>query len=406
MQYLNGSKLIMLNSNLFLRSMFSKFSIMGTIAIALNLMVVAPGRSELARSARVQAIEGKGQVRVQRDNPTRRLFAREDMELDQGDLVIPDRGMSVEIVCPNGLTRSVTQVSGLGSVCPKWRTDMARGSQASVTVGGIDVAVPYLISPRHTLLLDGKPTLRWNQVAGAKIYTVTVMGPKGTVWETRTQAAQVVYGGPELQPGVAYSWVVKVEGGRSSEEDQGTDGTVAKALDFRVLQPAEVKAVRASVAQLTVGKPTASVRALMVASLYGDYAVPTGTIGQYGLEQGTVETYSLSGEAIAVLEQQIKAGKGSPILYRSLGDLYWQTGLIRLAGETYGKAIAEVMAPQDLEEWTTAQYGLAKVMAVMGDRGRMQQSLAQARMGFVFLGNAGKAAELQRRIEQLEKGKS
>ena len=201
MQYLNGSKLIMLNSNLFLRSMFSKFSVMGTIAIALNLMVVAPGRSELAQSARVQAIEGNGQVRVQRDNPTRRLFAREDMELNQGDLVIPDRGMSVEIVCPNGLTRSVTQVSGLGSVCPKWRTDMARGSQASVTVGGIDVAVPYLISPRHTLLLDGKPTLRWNQVAGAKIYTVTVMGPKDLVWETRTQAAQVVYGGPELQPG-------------------------------------------------------------------------------------------------------------------------------------------------------------------------------------------------------------
>ena len=137
--------------------------------------------------------------------------------------------------------------------------------------------------------------LRWNAVAGAKGYTVTVMGPKGVVWEVQTKESQVVYGGKPLKPGAAYSWTVKTDGGKSSLEDRGTDGTVATALDFRVLRSDEA-------------------------------------IAAYGLSQETVETYSLSGEAIAVLEAQVKAGKGSPILYRKLGDLYWQTGLIRLAG--------------------------------------------------------------------------
>jgi len=374
---------------------------LSSLTIVFSLAIVAPADAD---AARIAEIDGRGKVRVQRDNPSHSLFAREGMELYRGDWIMPDRGVEVTVFCPNGLERSVTAASGLGKVCPRWRTDRARGSQAAETAGGVDVNIPYLISPRHTLLLDGKPILRWNAVAGAKVYRVTVMGPKGVVWEVQTQESQVVYGGKPLEPGAAYSWTVKTDGGKSSLEDRGTDGTVATALDFRVLRSDEAMAVRAMTTQL--GTRKSETIALMVADLYGDYTVPMKTIAAYGLSQKTVETYSLSGEAIAVLEAQVKAGKGSPILYRKLGDLYWQTGLIRLAGNAYEKAIAAGNGPADLEDWTLAYYGLGKVNAVMGDRVVMLQSLRQARTGFVGLRNWAKVAELKRQIEQMEKGKS
>ncbi len=128
-----------------------------------------------------------------------------------------------------------------------------------------------------------------------------------------------------------------------------------------------------------------------------------GTIAAYGLPQDDYQTYSLSAEAIALLETQVQQGKQSPALYRTLGDLYWQTGLLRLAGEAYTQAIAQVQTPEDLEEWTLASYGLSKVYTVLKEPQQTLHNLTQARAGFIFLGNSEKAKELDRRIVTFEK---
>lgn len=320
------------------------------VAITFTILPVtfAQGsKADLPRSARIQSIAGKGKVRIQRDNPTQSFFARQGTELNRGDLLTPDKGVQVTIVCPNGLQRSVKALSGLGKVCPIWKTDASRGTQSAETVGGLDASIPYLITPRHSLSLSAKPLFRWNAVAGASDYSVEVSSPTGIVWQTKTKNTHITYTGKPLEPGVGYSFVVTTPIGRSSREDKTPNGELAKALDFRVLRSSEAAEVQTLNAKLLQNKPINETTALMLATYYGDYVLPASEIAAYGLAQDNYQTYSLSAEAIAVLEAQLKQNQRSPILYRTLGDLYWQTGLIQLAGDAYNSAIAQVESPED-----------------------------------------------------------
>lgn len=57
-----------------------------------------------------------------------------------------------------------------------------------------------MITPHRGEILDGKPTIRWNPVAGVSRYTVRVTG-SGVYWETQVSGTEVVYPGePVLQP--------------------------------------------------------------------------------------------------------------------------------------------------------------------------------------------------------------
>ena len=376
------------------------------MAIAFTILPATFAQSskpDLPRSARIQSISGKGKVRIQRDDPTQSFFARRGTELNRGDLLTPDKGVQVTILCPNGLQRSVKALSGLGKVCPVWKTDASRGTQSAETVGGFDASIPYLITPRHSLSLSARPLLRWNAVAGASDYSVEVSSPTGILWQTKTKNTHITYAGKPLEPGVVYSCVVTTNTGRSSREDKAPNSELAKALDFRVLRPDEAVDVQAITAKLLRNKPIDETTALMLATYYGDYSLPVSAIAAYGLAQDNYQTYSLSAEAIAVLEAQLKQSQRSPILYRALGDLYWQTGLIRLAGSAYNSAIAQVQSPEDLEEWTLAYYGLGQVYATLKDSQQLLYCLSQARTGFIFLGNQDQAEQLKRQIERLIK---
>ena len=379
------------------------------MAIAFTILPVTfaqASKADLPRSARIQSIAGKGKVRIQRDNPTQSFFARRGTELNRGDLLTPDKGVQVTILCPNGLQRSVKALSGLGKVCPIWKTDASRGTQSAETVGGLDAFIPYLITPRHSLSLSAKPLFRWNAVAGISDYSVEVSSPTGIVWQTKTKNTHITYTGKPLEPGVVYSFVVTTHTGRSSREDKTPNGELAKVLDFRVLRSSEAAEVQTINAKLLQNKPINETTALMLATYYGDYVLPASAIAAYGLAQDNYQTYSLSAEAIAVLEAQLKQNQRSPILHRTLGDLYWQTGLIRLAGDAYNSAIAQVESPEDLEEWTLAHYGLGQVYATLKDPQQLLYSLSQARAGFIFLGSRDQAEQLERQIERLRKATS
>ncbi|MBW4469569.1 MAG: hypothetical protein KME45_04105 [Stenomitos rutilans HA7619-LM2] len=373
-----------------------------TVAIAFTLLPATfaqPSKANLPRSARVQIIVGKGKVRVQRDDPPNSFFARQGAELNRGDLLTPDQGVQVTILCPNGLQRSVKAVSGLGKVCPVWRTNAPRGTQDFNAEGGLDASIPYLITPRHSLLLSAKPLLRWHMVADASNYRVEVSSPTGTVGQAQTKDTQIAYAGKPLEPGLVYTLVVMTNTDRSSREDTTPSGELAQALDFRVLRPAEATDVQIITAKLLRGKPINETTALMLATYYDDYVLPANAIAAYELTPDNYQTYSLSAEAIAVLETQLQKEPRSSVLYRTLGDLYWQTGLIRLAGNAYNTAIAQMQSPEDLEEWTLAYYGLGQVYATLKDSQQLLYCLSQARIGFLFLGNPDQAAKLKRQID-------
>ncbi|MBD1847595.1 hypothetical protein H6F89_30185 [Cyanobacteria bacterium FACHB-63] len=374
-----------------------------TITIVELPTLAQSSSANLPRTARIAKITGKGKVRVDGESPRRKFFAGEKTELNKGDLIFPEQGVRVTILCPNGSQKSVSPgvPSGLGTICPVWSTVAARGTQDPGTAGGINTAIPYLISPRHTLLLNASPLLRWNAVAGASQYTVEVRSLSGTVWKTQTRETQVSYAGKPLTPGTTYSLLVTTNTKRSSQEDKMPGGELATSLDFKILRPSEAAEVRAMAAKLLQSNAKNEAATLMLATYYGDYVLPSRAIAAYGLSQDNYQTYSLTAEAISILESQLQQGKQSATLYRTLGDLYWQSGLIRLAGNAYKKAITKVQSSEDLEEWTLAYYGLGKVYAVLKEPQQTLQCLSQARIGFIFLDNEEKAKELDRQIERL-----
>jgi tetratricopeptide (TPR) repeat protein len=86
-----------------------------------------------------------------------------------------------------------------------------------------------------------------------------------------------------------------------------------------------------------------------------------------------------------------------------LGDLYWQTGLVRLAETNYLKAVDLVQGLEDMEDWTLSQYSLGKVYAAIDDYKKALEHFNQARVGYIFLGDNGRAEVLQRQIKKINK---
>ncbi|TFI52250.1 tetratricopeptide repeat protein [Mastigocladus laminosus UU774] len=375
----------------------------------LALAIITLPLSAIAQTARIQSISGTGKVKVQREKRTDWLPVRLATELHQGDQIFPDKGVRVYLQCPgvsNPVLVRVGVVSGLGSICISWVNQDTRGSQAEETIGGIDPSIPYLITPRHSLLLTATPLIGWNKVSGAKEYTVEVTDPTGLMWRTKTRETQLVYAGKPLKPGVSYSIVVQTDTGKSSEDDAAPNAQKKAAnLGFRILRQSEAAMVQAKVAEISPTPLDNEASALTVADFYSNYVLPQSVIQAYNLSANTFETYSLTSEAISILESLLQQGKQSPLIYRTLGDLYWQTGLIRLAEANYLKAISLVQGLEDLEDCTLVQYSLGQVYAAIDNPQQAVEYYSQARLGYIFLGDSRLAAVLQRRIDRLRERK-
>lgn len=374
---------------------------------ALTLAIITLPLSVIAQTARIQSIAGKGKVRVQREKRTDWLPVRSATELYQGDQIFPDIRVRVYLKCPgvnNPVLVRAGVVSGMGSLCINWANAESRGSQAAETLGGVDASIPYLITPRHALSLSSTPLLGWNPVSGVTEYSVEVTRPKGLMWKTKTKANQVIYAGKPLEAGIPYSVIVRTNTGKSSQEDIAPNREQkASNLEFVILRQSEAALVKAQAAKISPTPLSNEASALSLASFYGNYVLPESVISAYKLSANTFETYSLTGEAIALLESLIKQGKQYPLIYRTLGDLYWQTGLVHLAQANYLKAIDSVEGLEDMEDWTLAQYSLGQIYVAINYPKQALEHYSQARVGYIFLGDSRRADVLQRRIERLKK---
>jgi len=375
-----------------------------TLALAITIFPwSAIAQTAKTYSAKIYSISGKGKVRVQREISTNWIPVNQATDLYQGDQILPDTGVQVYVRCPD-LSKPVLVragvPSGLGSVCLSWANRDSRGSQAEGTIGGIDPTIPYLITPRHSLVLSHTPLIRWNQVSGVTEYIVEVTGPKGSMWKTQTKQTQIVYAGKPLDAGVPYSIVIHTNTGKSSQQDYYNSQPKATKLEFRILRQSEVATVKLQPGKIA---PNNEADALTLVDIYSNYVVPESTIQAYKLPANTFETYSLSGDAIAILESLLQQGKQSTLIYRTLGDLYWQTGLVQLAQTNYLQAIDLAQGLEDMEDWTKAQYSLAQVYAATDNPKQALEHFSQARIGYIFLGNKGRADVIQRQIRRISK---
>ncbi|MDK2411506.1 tetratricopeptide repeat protein [Aphanizomenon sp. PH219] len=375
-------------------------------AITLALALITFPFAVMAQTAKIQSISGTGKVRLQREKRTDWIPVRPATDLYQGDQILPDRGVKVYVRCPDWSKPVLVRTgvpSGMGSICPTWVSRDSRGSQTVGILGGINPDIPYLITPRHSLLLSRTPLIRWHQVSGVAEYTIEVTGATGLMWKTKTKETQLVYAGKPLAAGVPYSIIIRTNTGKSSQEDNYNSEQKATNLEFRILRKSEAEVVKSATAQIASSSLNNEADALTLANFYSNYVLPQSVIQAYQLPDNTFETYSLTGDAIAILESLVQKGKQSVLIYRTLGDLYWQTGLVRLAETNYLKAIDLVQGLEDMEDWTLAQSSLGQVYAAIDDYKKALEHFNQARVGYIFLGDNGRAEVLQRQMKRINK---
>jgi Tetratricopeptide repeat len=354
----------------------------------------------IAQSARIHSIQGQGKVKLQRQNRTSWDLIGVGKDIQEGDQIYPESKMKVWVRCPNQKDPVRVKAgvpSGIGSICINWIDPDVRGSSLDLaTLGGYDPSLPYLIAPRHTLLVNPTPLLKWNAVPGTIEYTLEVQSPKGLVWQTKTKDNKTLYGGPALEAGTPYNVVIITNTGKSSLEEKNPDGkNKTSHLEFRLLRPAEIST-------LAKTKLTTIADILSLADYYADYTIPESLLPSYQLHRDYAETYTLVGEAIALLESVIQKGQSTPLIHRSLGDLYWQTGLVHPAEAEYRKAIALAKGPEYLEDVTLAQEQLGQIYWTIGKKAEASRAYAQAKEGYQALGDQSKVEELQTQLDRLK----
>lgn len=240
--------------------------------------------------------------------------------------------------------------------------------------------IPYIISPRRTKLLDSKPILRWNPVAGATSYKLSLRENGAKLnWEMTVSGTEAVYPGePALKPGVRYRLIVEANTGASSETP-----VVEGDTEFGLLDEGEVERVKSEVGAIDKQVPNENAKKLAISTIYFNT--------------------NLIAEAIETLEKIQKAGGETPPINRALGDMYLEKlQLVPQAEFYYSKAI-NTAKPDDIEELTAARYGLGQVHSAMRNNLEAMKYLQMAKDGYTTLGDLPMAEKVEKQLQDLQR---
>ena len=156
--------------------------------------------------------------------------ARFLMLLDAEDLVMPEIGSVLEVICGDGRGRIVEAgtFSGLAKICPQ---SVPRPTSTFDTKGEDDF-LKYLNLRFYTVtLLDAKQVIRWQEVNGATGYRVQLGTRQETLLDRQVDCPKVSYEGSQpLKLGIEYDFLVKT---------LGSGGNSAFRLRFKVLDEKE-----------------------------------------------------------------------------------------------------------------------------------------------------------------------
>ncbi|MEG4577779.1 hypothetical protein QUA56_34720 [Microcoleus sp. N3A4] len=240
--------------------------------------------------------------------------------------------------------------------------------------------IPYIISPRRTKLLDSKPILRWNPVAGATSYKLSLRENGAKLnWEMTVSGTEAVYPGePALKPGVKYRLIVEANTGVSSESAVGEGD-----IEFGLLDEKQVEAVKDAVGAIDKQVPNENAKKLAISSVY-------------------LNT-NLIAEAREILEDLQQTGVETPPIYRTLGDLYLEKLQLVPQAEVYYSKVINTAKPDDIEELTAARYGLGQVHSAMRNNLEAMKYLRMAKDGYTTLGDLPMAQKVEKQLRDLQR---
>lgn len=313
--------------------------------------VLAQSRDSIGpTSGRIVQIEPKGLLKIKQAKGLAPIDASPNMLVRKGYVLILDPAAKAAVICGDGRKRELAPGPN-GCPCtapcsPEVCGINYDGSTLASTRGpDTDAGLfPVVISPRKTLLLGSRPTIRWSPIAGAKentIYNVILYGENMKVIWTREVRATTTLVYPDKEPalrrGQTYRVAVTADG-LSSKQDY------SPGLGFALLSTNRAKALTDEVwKRRQLGLSEAETR-FLISNLYA-----------------ASELYS---EAIEQLQDQYTAMK-TPAVARLLGDLCAAIGLSREAEKKYLEAF-DLTPANDLEGRAWIQRNLAQVYENLG----------------------------------------
>lgn len=265
--------------------------------------------------------------------------------------------------------------------------------------GGMDDALPYVLHPRNTRIINSQFAIRWHPVPGAQGYTVRLWRWSLTrdrqdhlVWETTVTEPEIFYAGqPPLQVGYSYSIEVEADTGASSSQEDAPSG-------FELIFPEDLAVVQHEMERL--GLPTLLAENLDRVN-WPLYAQEEMTDEEALAIASVFVRSDLLADAASVLEPFVEQDTQNAHIYEALGELYSYMGLNTLALARYEQAILLATAQGDREAASFARLGLAEAYEALGNSSASLELLQEAEWGFRQMDNEAQANQIRRRIDWL-----
>ena len=322
--------------------MLPQFFVLMVTAIVTTIIWTFP-----AFTHEIQEIKGnQNGLKVKRDKQWETLKKGEQVK--SNDRVQLEKGTRAWILCNRQKNRKELDpgTSGIAEYCGDGTV-----TRPSLVYrrGGNNSAIPFVISPRFTLLQTKTPTFRWNQVAGANTYTVRLMNSRGEVWKQprTTTETYLPYPYPEENPldeGVRYWLVVEANNSISSNKEW-----CPYPFGFEV-PPDQSNNLEAQLNDITNSSLSSEEKSLYRAEVYKDR--------------------KLFSDAIRILETL--GDNGSAMIFLELGELYAKIGLLKFAEDRYSTSIQK------------AKFDLIKSSRDMYTAAQNQRILAKAQGGLAL----------------------
>jgi len=310
------------------------------------------------------------------ENSSARIICRGDREL----LATASKSLTIsEALCQSG-TPLPTGAFAAVLVWAGQPVPTARGEILQMPVRDHEEDygyLPVILSPRHTALLDPRPTIRWTAVNGAIAYLVTLSGPEGLVIDSlETTATELPYptDAPDLQAGVPYFIQVSARTG--------------PADPLRTTDPVSVTLLTEELIE-QVNLFTTAI-----------HARPLSETGRHYLLGGYYAGRSLYQMAIAEFEALLET-QPTALTHQAVGNLYLHIGLLHNAFPHYDKALALALAAGDPLGQAAAHIGLGQVACGWEHRAEALTHLEAALSLYREQGLAQEAAALEAAINHL-----
>ena len=171
------------------------------IVIILSLLVVPPAGAQVAAPPAIVTLKVQG-IDYARQGWTNRQPLLAGTLVTRTDVIFPQRSASLLVMCPDGNLHEFLQSELIANTvlnCPVNASAYIVGDSGvkrlNVSRGGRqDPTIPYLISPRATLVRQPQIVLRWNAVPNVDTYTVTVRGGSDSWTSPNLPPEKVVQG--------------------------------------------------------------------------------------------------------------------------------------------------------------------------------------------------------------------